>query len=64
LTSTLNKAEEDFIQAGIRHADSPFLGKLSYQEKQLIQLIAVENLLPEEVRVAILASMSGLLQKE
>lgn len=50
VTTTFTADEKDFEDAGMELKDSPYLGKIVRHEGELVQIIAAENLIPENVQ--------------
>lgn len=50
VTEILRQSPDEFSQTGIKTADAPWLGGVSDDRKGMVQLIAVEKLLPAKVQ--------------
>ena len=49
-TSTIRRAAEDFVDAGVTSPGAPYLGPVAADARGLVQRIEVERLLPASVR--------------
>jgi chemotaxis-related protein WspB len=49
-TSGAVRDNETFTDSGINSADAPWMGKISIGEKEMIQVIKIENLLTDELK--------------
>ncbi len=50
VTETISRREDDFQQAGITVEKTPFLGKVVFDGRGMIQRVEVEQILPESVQ--------------
>jgi len=48
-TETMHRSEEDFKDAGVMVADTPFLGPVITEASGIVQRIGIQNLLSESV---------------
>ena len=49
-TDTLRRTEEDFADAGLSGADTPYLGPITTDAAGIVQRIEIQNLLSESLR--------------
>jgi chemotaxis-related protein WspB len=49
-TGTAVRADETFTASGIDSTDAPWMGKISVGEKNMIQVVKIENLLTDELK--------------
>lgn len=49
-TETLRREPEDFVAAGFRQDETPYLGPVTQYRQALVQWVDVQKLLPEAVR--------------
>jgi chemotaxis-related protein WspB len=50
VTDTLSRAASDFKDSGVTVPDAPYLGRVTSDEKGLVQWLQLEQLLPPDVR--------------
>jgi chemotaxis-related protein WspB len=58
-TETLRRNPADFIATGIHHEGAPYLGPVCPDARGMIQLVSVDQLLPESVRSSLFRSAGG-----
>ena len=49
-TGTAVRDNETFADPGIDSTDAPWMGKISVEEKEMIQVVKIENLLTDELK--------------
>lgn len=57
-TETIHRNREDFVDAGVKLAATPFLGPVVMDEKGVIQLLHAQKLLMENLRDLIFAPLT------
>lgn len=59
VTATLRCAEPDLVPSGMRNPDAPYLDGLAADDGRFVQRIALERLLPEELRARLQTQAQG-----
>jgi chemotaxis-related protein WspB len=49
-TGTATRDDESFSDSGVDNPETPWMGKISVAEKEMIQVVKIENLLTDELK--------------